>query len=73
MEAIMDKPKTQNVPTPMDDELLAKLDEMVEKKEQSRAGLIRLFVREKYEEFVREEAHKAELLSTVRKMKAMKS
>lgn len=46
------------VNAPIDQELLEKLDEMVAKKESTRAQLIRLFIREAYEQFQRDEARK---------------
>jgi len=49
MEAIMEKSRTQNVPTPMDDDLLEKLDIMRGNVEQTRAGFIRLLVRQAWE------------------------
>lgn len=69
----MDNTPTKYVNTPMDDELVGKLDEMTQAKESTRAQLIRLLVREAYEEFKRDEAHKKHLLDAARKIKGGKS
>lgn len=72
MLATMEKTKTQNVPTPFDDDLLTKLDEMVEADEQTRAGFIRLLVRQRWEQFNRDRAHKQALESAIGNIKGKK-
>lgn len=67
METTMTKEERIFVSTPVDSDLLEKLDEMAAAKESSRAQLIRLFIREKYEEFQRDEKHKKNLLKAVTK------
>lgn len=76
MEAIMAKDtvkeETQNVPTPMDRDLLGKLDFMVEKQSQTRAGFIRFLVKQAWEELQRDEKHRNNLIDATRKAKAAK-
>lgn len=58
------------VNTPMELDLVERLDRMVSKKESTRAQTIRLLVRAAVDEFEREEAHKTNLLNAARKIKA---
>jgi len=69
---VADMTKNIYVNTPMESDLVEKLDEMVMKKESTRAQMIRLLVREAYEEFKRDEAHRKTILDTARRMKAIK-
>lgn len=64
-----DEPKTF-VNTLVDNDLLEKLDEMAAAKESTRSQLIRLFIREKYEEFKHVEKLRKE---HVQKIKTVRS
>lgn len=47
----MDNTKTKFVNTPVDNDLLEKIDIMAEKQENTRAGIVRLAIRQLWQEF----------------------